>query len=696
MASGNIKGLTIEISADITGFDKEIKNTSKSIRETQKDLREVNKLLKLDPKNVELLRQKQELLTKAIESTKKKLELEKAELQKLKEADKTPEVKERMEKLERQIVADEQALEKLEGQFKDFGSVAQQQIKQAGKSMQEAGNKIKGVGKALAPVSAATGAFAGGLLGLGYNAVTAADDLNTLSKQTGISTEELQKMQYASDLVDVSLEDITGALRKMKPKMTESNEAFKKLGVSVKDSNGELRDVEDVFYDTLTALSKVGNETERDQLAMEIFGKSADELAGIIDDGGQALKEFGQQASDAGLILSQDTLDALNETNDTIDELKANMSATMGQIGADIAVTLSPALEELANHIKDITAKLRELSPEQTAAILAIAGVVAVIAPVIIVIGQLITAVGAITTALAPVIAGIAAFAAAFGGPVLAIAAAIAAFVLFVKNMDKVEEATQKFADKVGEKWRKLKDNLGKTVDNIRSSIQSKWQALTSGLGTIVENLRANISGKFNALRANLSGVAENIRANITGKFNALRSGVAGAAENIRATLAAKFNAAKKAITDPIESAKKKVSDAIAKIKSTVNNVKLSLPHFKLPHFKVTGGTPPYGLGGFGTKPTISVDWYKKAYQDPVIFTQPTVLQTAGGLKGFGDGAGAEIVMGLNKLRELVGTGTVTNNISVYAAPGMDVRQLADAVAERIQFQTNQSRAVFA
>lgn len=674
MASGNIKGLTIEISADITGFDKEIKNTSKSIRETQKDLREVNKLLKLDPKNVELLRQKQELLTKAIESTKKKLELEKAELQKLKKADQTPEVKERMEKLERQIVADEQALKKLEGQFKDFGSVSKQQIKEVGRQMQEAGKKVSDFGQKFAPVSAAAAAAGGALVKLGYDAVTNADDLNTLAKQTGLTTAEIQKMQYASDLIDVSFEDVTGALRKMKGNMDGHAETWKKLGVSVTDADGNMRDVNEVFKDTVKALSQVENGTERDQLAMDIFGKSADSLAGIIDDGGAALEDFGNKAEEAGLILEQDTLDALNKTNDTIDELKANLSATAGAIGADVATVLAPALDQIAQKVEGITAALRDLSPKQTAAILAIAGVVAVIAPVIIVIGQLITAVGAITTALAPVIAGIAAFAAAFGGPVLAIAAAIAAFVLFVKNMDKVEEATQKFADRVGEKWRKLKDNLGKTVDNIRTSIQSKWQALTSGLGTIVENLRANISGKFNALRANLSGVAESIRSSLAGKFNA----------------------AKKAITDPIESAKKKVSDAIAKIKSTVNNVKLSLPHFKLPHFRISGGTPPWGIGGMGTKPTISVDWYKKAYQDPVIFTQPTVLQTAGGLKGFGDGAGAEIVMGLNKLRELVGAGTVTNNISVYAAPGMDVRQLADAVAERIQFQTMQSRAVFA
>ena len=409
--------------------------------------------------------------------------------------------------------------------------------------------------------------------------------------------------------------------------------------------------MEDVFYDTLAALSKVGNETERDQLAMDLFGKSADSLAGIVDDGGAALKEYGQQAEELGVIMSQDTIDSLNDVNDTIDQLKANMGGTLAQIGADVATVLAPALEKLAVVVGNVTEALRNLSPEQTAVILAITGIVTVLAPILITIGKLITAIGAIQVALAPLIPAIAAFGAAFGGPILAIGAAIAIGVALYKNWDTICAKAAELKDKVVAKFNEIKAQLTQVVDNIKTNIQQRW---------------------------------ESIKTTIT-----------NAASNVLTTVQTKFNAVKQAIIKPIEDAKSKVQSGINAIKNIINNVKLQLPHFKLPHFKISGGQAPWGLGGQGTKPSISVDWYKKAYENPIMFTKPTVLETAGGLKGFGDGSGAEIVMSLNKLRDVVGAAGDTY-ITVNAAPGMDVRQLADEVARRMTQAQRQRSAVYA
>ena len=208
--------------------------------------------------------------------------------------------------------------------------------------------------KAGAAIVAGTTAVATGLSALTLKSALAADDLNTLAKQSGFSTADIQKWQYASDLIDVSIDDIVKSAGKMKKNMISTSKttiaAWDQLGIKVKDSNGHLRNSTTVFYETLTALSKVQNETERDTLAMTLFGKSADSLAGIVDDGGAALQDLAGKAEKAGVILSQDTLDGANALNDKVDTLKATVKGFAGKVGSELAGRASQALDVVGAH----------------------------------------------------------------------------------------------------------------------------------------------------------------------------------------------------------------------------------------------------------------------------------------------------------------------------------------------------------
>jgi len=84
-------------------------------------------------------------------------------------------------------------------------------------------------------------------------------------------------------------------------------------------------------------------------------------------------------------------------------------------------------------------------------------------------------------------------------------------------------------------------------------------------------------------------------------------------------------------------------------------------PEIQLPHFTVSGGEAPWGFGGQGSLPSVSVQWYKKAYDQPFILNDPTIFGYGNGkFLGGGDGNGAEIVMGYEKLLDAIREATNT------------------------------------
>lgn len=607
--AGRIAGITIEIGGDTTNLQKALKGVDSQLKTTQSNLKDINKLLKLDPTNTELLTQKQKNLEQAINLTKDRL-------QQLKDAQNgVQEGSAEWDALQREIIATEQQLQGLEKEYRNFGSVAAQQIKAVGEQMKQVGSKIEDVGKKLSKIS---GAAAGALTALGgitYKSMQSADEMATLSKQVGISTDTLQKWSYASELVDVSLDTMTGALKKVTKSMTGHEETWKKLGVSVTDGTGQMRSAEDVFYDTLQALSKVGNETERDQIAMDLFGRSASDLAGVIDDGGNALKQYGQEAEDLGLIMDNETIGKLNEANDTVDKLKANMGMSFAQLGATLLETFGPALEKVAGFLSTLTEKIRNLTPEQAEMIVKILAIVAVVGPLLTVIGSIITGIGTLMTII-PLLAG------PIGIVIAAIAAVIAIGVTLYNHWDEIKAWAKQTAENIATAWNNMKTKVVNTVNNMKTSVANAW-----------DNMKSTAASKLDALKSTVSSKWENIK-------SAVRAGV--------------------------------------QVLQSLMNFNWQLPHLKMPHFNISGTfslNPP-------RVPHFSVQWYKKAYENAVMFSSPTVMATPNGMKGFGDGHGAEIVMGLNKLRELVGTSGVT--INVYPSAGMNETQLAQMVQDKL------------
>lgn len=211
---------------------------------------------------------------------------------------------------------------------------------------------VVGLAGAVAGVGVAVGKIAMG-------AASTSDELIDLSAKTGISTTRLQELSYAGTLIGTESETITGSMTKLTKSMadakspsSETAKAFKKLGVAVKDNKGNLLDNEVVFGKTIDALGMVKNETERDALAMKIFGKSAQELNPLIKAGSGELKKFSQEAHDMGAVMSEEDVAAAGSFQDQLDSLGMGFKGVVNQIGVAFIPAFSAIATKAGGYLK--------------------------------------------------------------------------------------------------------------------------------------------------------------------------------------------------------------------------------------------------------------------------------------------------------------------------------------------------------
>lgn len=185
------------------------------------------------------------------------------------------------------------------------------------------------------------------------------DEILTESMTTGLSTRTIQELKYAENLIDVSYSTITSSMTKLVSNMDKArdgNEAtaasFAALGVAITDETGQLRDAESVFYEVIDALGAIENPTERDAVAMDLLGKSAQDLNPLIIQGSEALKDYAAQAEATGYILDESQLKKLGEVDDAYQELQLQLEATQKQMASELAPTSKEVMETFSEWVK--------------------------------------------------------------------------------------------------------------------------------------------------------------------------------------------------------------------------------------------------------------------------------------------------------------------------------------------------------
>lgn len=368
-------GPKIGISGE-SDFRKQIKNVNEQIKTLGTEMKVVEAAFEGQEKSEEALTAKSRVLTEEIGKQREKVDLLTKGLKE--SAEKYGENDERTLKWQQAVNNATAQLSKMENELyttnkalldeAEGADKAGDETEEAGKQAKDSEGKWKGLGDTVAAVGAAMAAAAAAaaaaivsagkaLADFAVSGAAYADDLLTMSTVTGMSTEKLQELQYAADLVDVSVDTITGSMKKnlqSMRKVQQGNEklagVYDQLGVSVLDANGNLRDDEEVYWDLINALGQVSDETERDALAMEVLGKSAQDLNPLIEAGADTMKALAVQAHQAGYVLDEDTLDAFGEFDDQLRKLDVGATAAKNAMGT----ILLPVLTNLAGEGVDL------------------------------------------------------------------------------------------------------------------------------------------------------------------------------------------------------------------------------------------------------------------------------------------------------------------------------------------------------
>lgn len=212
---------------------------------------------------------------------------------------------------------------------------------------------IKGVGTAAkwgAGIVAAAGSAAVAVGGAAMSAAGAADEVDKMSQKIGLSKEGYQEWAYIMGQNGMEIDKMQTGVKTLVAQMDAAAagtktavENFDKLGVSIYDANGNLKDQETMMEEALYALAEMENGTEKARLATELFGKSGSEMMPMLNQGAQAMTDLKDRAHELGLIMSDEAVNAGVVLGDTMDDVKQSV----GMVGTKIGAALFPVLQKV-------------------------------------------------------------------------------------------------------------------------------------------------------------------------------------------------------------------------------------------------------------------------------------------------------------------------------------------------------------
>nr|DAX58917.1 MAG TPA: minor tail protein [Caudoviricetes sp.] len=505
------------------------------------------------------------------------------------------------------------------------------------------------------------------------------DTLNKVGQDTGVSMDALESglITNATALQGMGLNAASAA-------SLLGN--LEKSGVDVSTAMQGLKKVQaNAMSEGISMQEAFRNALSSSQGAISVFGaKAGPQLYAAFQNGTLSADMFvdSSVSLEDALGSVSDTFDA---TLDPADQWQTVLNNLM-QLGYEVAEAVMPsiqtAVDTIIPAIKDLADGWSNLDPGMQQAIIAAAGILAVLGPAVSIISGITGSIGKLSEGLGFLMAH----------PIVAvIGAVIAALVMLYQN-------NEDFRNFVNEAWKNIQEVVGGVIDAIVSFWTNTLQPTLQAIGDFVQNtLWPILQTIFNAFGEVVSAVFSLISGYWNNILKPVLTAIGDAIKWLLDAVKGPLNAIKDTFSSVFNGIKSFVSPIVDWLKG-IFNFNWSLPHISLPHFSLVGEfslLPP-------KVPHLSVDWYDRATRNPRILDGATIFGASGNkLLGGGETA-REIIMSENYLRGLISDkgdskgsvhmGDVTININGYNG---DAKRLAETVEEQLTNMQKRREMVF-
>lgn len=354
----------------------------------------------------------------------------------------------------------QQAAAQVKGPGADFAArtaALSKSLKQTGEGMLTLGKNARKLGTDLSILGAAVVGLGIGFGALVKHGADAADQMEKNAEKAGLTIDAYSKLQFAAEQNDVSAEQLGGAMKILSGNLADAAGGsakaaglFKQLGVNIKGSNGELRPTEEIFRDLVAGFSKMEDGAKKTALAVDIFGRSGQELIPLLNATGKGIDELYAQVVQLGLGFTKQEATIGDTFGDSLNLMTRSITALADHIG----LVFAPALTAVTDAVTQFIADNREAIigffqgivdtisglPSGVKTALAVIGTVAagliiVLGPLVLAFGLLASGIGAAFIAIGGLVSGIGALGlgiAEFIGSLAGLGPAIVAVVGFI------------------------------------------------------------------------------------------------------------------------------------------------------------------------------------------------------------------------------------------------------------------------